>query len=203
MTGSTQLLLLAPSLPAGMTYAEEFLSVEEERELLAAIPFLPLQQAQYRQYTARRRTLNFGFAYDFAHQRATPAPSIPEFLAPLRAKAAGFAGVAPDAFVQALIAEYAPGAPLGWHRDVPDFEVIVGVSLGSAARIRFRPYPWTPARRKEVFALELAPRSAYVLRGEARWGWQHSVPPVKILRYSITCRTARARGAEPRPRTGD
>jgi alkylated DNA repair dioxygenase AlkB len=202
MIRSAQLSLLAPSLPAGMTYVEEFLSVDEERELLAVISTLPLQQAQYRQYTARRRTLHFGFAYDFTHQRATPAPPIPKLLDPLRARAARFADLAPEDFVQALIAEYQPGAPLGWHRDVPDFEVIVGVSLGSAARLRFRPYPWTPARRKDIFALELAPRSAYVLRAEARWGWQHSVPPVKTLRYSITLRTARARGAEPHVRMG-
>jgi len=113
------------------------------------------------------------------------------------------ANVAPDAFVQALVSEYRPGAPLGWHRDVPDFETIVGVSLGSAARIRFRPYPWKPERRQEVFALEVAPRSAYILRDEARWGWQHSVPPVQALRYSITFRTARSRGAEPGVRKRD
>jgi len=96
--------------------------------------------------------------------------------------------------VQALIAEYTPGTPLGWHRDVPDFELIVGISLAGAARIRFRPYPWKPERRKEVFALVLEPRSAYILRDEARWGWQHSVPPTKELRYSVTFRTARTRG---------
>ena len=203
MSRSRQLSLLAPALPAGMTYVSDFLTEDEERDLLEAIAALPLQQAQYRQYTARRRTLNFGFAYDFTHHRAQPAPAIPAFLTPLRGKAAVLANVAPDAFVQALVSEYRPGAPLGWHRDVPDFETIVGVSLGSAARIRFRPYPWKPERRQEVFALEVAPRSAYILRDEARWGWQHSVPPVKALRYSITFRTARSRGAEPGVRKRD
>jgi alkylated DNA repair dioxygenase AlkB len=96
-------------------------------------------------------------------------------------------------FVQVLASEYQPGVPLGWHRDVPDFEVVVGVSLASAARLRFRPYPWDAAHRKEVFSLDLEPRSIYMLRDQARWGWQHSVPPVKQLRYSITFRTARER----------
>ena len=178
-------------LPRGLIYRPDFLSADEERALLALIRTLPLSEAQYRQYTARRRTLNFGFTYDFAHLKAQAAPPIPDSLTPLREKAAVLGGVPSSAFVQALIAEYRPGAPLGWHRDVPDFELIVGVSLGSAARIRFRPYPWKPERKKEVFALELAPRSAYVLRDEARWSWQHSVPPVKTLRYSITFRTAR------------
>ena len=82
----------------------------------------------------------------------------------------------PEEFVQALIAEYTPGTPLGWHRDVPDFELIVGISLGGNARIRFRPYPWKPERRKEVFALELEPRSAYILRDDGALGLaaQHS-----------------------------
>jgi alkylated DNA repair dioxygenase AlkB len=177
-----------------MTYRTGFLDVDEEQQLLAHIRDEPLREAQYRQYTARRRTMNYGFAYDFQHHEAKPAPPIPEFLAPLRAKVAAWVGVSPQDFVQALIAEYQPGTPLGWHRDVPDFEVIVGVSLGGACRIRFRPYPWKPERKSEVFALELEPRSAYILRDEARWGWQHSIPPTKVLRYSITFRTARQSG---------
>ena len=92
--------------------------------------------------------MNFGFSYDFQHHKANAAPPIPEFLAPLRVRAAQWAGVAAEEFVQALIAEYTPGTPLGWHRDVPDFELIVGISLGGNARIRFRPYPWQPERRK-------------------------------------------------------
>ena len=192
MALTQQASLFPPVLPQGMTYRAEFITPDEERALLDEIHALPLREAQYRQYTARRRTVNYGFSYDFTHQQAQPAPPIPEFLAPLRARAAQWAGVAPEDFVQALIAQYAPGTPLGWHRDVPDFELIVGISLGGTARIRFRPYPWKPERRKEVFALELEPRSAYVLRDTARWGWQHSIPPTKELRHSVTFRTARS-----------
>ncbi len=198
MSRASQANLFAPVLPPGLTYRTEFVAADEECSLLENIRALPLREAQYRQYTARRRTMNYGFSYDFTHLQANAAPPIPEFLAPLRARAARWAGVAPEDFVQALIAEYTPCTPLGWHRDVPDFELIVGISLGGAARIRFRPYPWKPERRKEVFALELEPRSAYILRDEARWGWQHSIPPTKVLRHSVTFRTARAAGTGSR-----
>ena len=183
-------------LPEGLRYEPEFLSAEHEHVLLARIRELPLQEATYRQYTARRRTINYGFSYDFTHLTAKEAPPIPPFLDPLRTAAAQWVGIEPGAFVQSLIAEYQPGTPLGWHRDVPDYEVIVGISLAGAARLRFRPYPWDAARRREVFALELAPRSIYCLRDVARWGWQHSVPPTKELRYSITFRTARVPGTQ-------
>jgi len=182
--------IFAPTLPPGMEYREEFISAEEEQQLLSEIRGLPLQESQYRQYTARRRTVNYGFSYDFTHLQSKAAPPIPDFLTPLRTRAAEWAGVQPGDFVQALIAEYQPGTPLGWHRDVPDYELVVGVSLAGAARLRFRPYPWSPEKKSQVFALELAPRSAYVLRDEARWGWQHQVPPTKGWRYSITLRTA-------------
>jgi alkylated DNA repair dioxygenase AlkB len=194
MSGRAQANLFEPVLPPGLIYRREFLARDEEQSLLENIRTLPLREAQYRQYTARRRTVNYGYSYDFQQLEAKPAPPIPEFLATVRARAAQFAGVSAEDFVQALIAEYTPGTPLGWHRDVPDFELIVGISLAGAARIRFRPYPWKPERRKEVFALELEPRSAYMLRDEARWDWQHSVPPTKELRYSITFRTARTAG---------
>jgi alkylated DNA repair dioxygenase AlkB len=188
----TQAELFPRVLPHGLEYREEFLSPSEEQELLAHIRTLPLQEAQYKQFTARRRTMSYGSSYDFATNTALPAPQLVPFLFPLRTKIAQWCKLPTEAFVHALIAEYRPGTPLGWHRDVPDFEVIVGVSLLSACRLRFRPYPWTPARRKEIFALEVAPRSAYILKGEARWQWQHSVPAVKELRYSITFRTRRS-----------
>jgi alkylated DNA repair dioxygenase AlkB len=185
--------LFARSLPRGLVYRPDFISPAEEQELLAVIQALPLAQARYRQYTARRRTVNFGSSYDFTHRVALDAPPIPAFLLSLRAKVAAWAAVLEEHFVQALVAEYSPGTPLGWHRDVPEFEVICGVSLAGPARLRFRPYPWSIEKKREVFALDVEPRSAYVLRDEARWAWQHSVPPTKALRYSITFRTRRGR----------
>jgi alkylated DNA repair dioxygenase AlkB len=119
------------------------------------------------------------------------APPLPAFLLPLRDKVAAWVGIEAGAFVHGLVSEYEPGTPLGWHRDVPNFEIIVGVSLGGTARMRLRPYrPGEQQRRADVIALELEPRSAYVIRDTARWGWQHSIAPTKELRYSITFRTA-------------
>jgi alkylated DNA repair dioxygenase AlkB len=186
-------LFTASTLPLGMEYRRDFISVEEEQALLTRIRELPLTEAKYQQYTARRRTVNFGAGYDFSHQHATPAPLLPDSFHWLRARAAAWAGLAPEQFVQALVAEYQTGTPLGWHRDVPDYEVIVGVSLAGSARLRMRPYPWTPERKREIIAVDLEPRSAYILRGDARWKWQHQVPPTKMLRYSITFRSARTR----------
>lgn len=187
-------LFATPSLPEGMIYRRDFVSPTEEAQLLEHIHALPLMPARYRQYTARRRTVSFGAGYDFTHRQATPAQPIPDWLQWLRLRAAAWVALEPQALVQALVAEYQVGTPLGWHRDVPDYEVIVGVSLGGAARLRMRPYPWSAQRRREVIAIELEPRSAYVLRGPSRWEWQHQVPPTKNVRYSITLRSARAGG---------
>jgi alkylated DNA repair dioxygenase AlkB len=152
------------------------------------IATLPLEEARYKDYTAKRRAVSFGFDYDFSYSALRPAPDIPEILLPLRSRVAAWLRVPPDAIRHALVAEYRPGTALGWHRDVPDFELVCGISLAAAARMRFRPFPPT-GNRKEVLSLELAPRSAYVLRGDARWRWQHSIPPTKALRYSVTFRT--------------
>jgi alkylated DNA repair dioxygenase AlkB len=180
-------------LPEGFVYQREFLSLDEESELLASIERLPFAQAKYKAYTARRRTVSYGSKYDYDQNVLNEAPPIPAFLMPLRQKVAHWAGLPPEHFVHGLISEYKPGTPLGWHRDVPDFEVIVGVSLAGSCRMRLRPYrPGEKNERPDVIALDLEPRSAYQIRGSARWGWQHSVAPTNELRYSITFRTARS-----------
>jgi alkylated DNA repair dioxygenase AlkB len=115
-----------------------------------------------------------------------------ERLEPLRDCVAAWMGLPRDRLVQVLVAEYAPGTPLGWHRDVPDFEAIAGVSLGSEATLQFRPYPPDDAGKRHVVQLEVAPRSIYRMEGAARWVWQQGGPPVKALRWSITFRTPRA-----------
>jgi alkylated DNA repair dioxygenase AlkB len=164
--------------------------MQEERTLLEAIAALPLQEAKYKDYTAKRRAASYGFEYDFNYNTVHPAAPIPAFLDPVRARVAAWLGVAPGDIRHALVAEYRPGTALGWHRDVPNFELVCGVSLAAAARMRFRPFP--PGKDKKVLSLELAARSAYILRGDARWRWQHSIPPTKALRYSITFRTMAA-----------
>jgi alkylated DNA repair dioxygenase AlkB len=176
---------------AGYAYQSDFLAQQDEAELIRQVEGLPLAQARYKQFLARRRVVSYGGSYDYSAQRLEPGKPIPSFLHTLRAHAAAWNGCAPEDFTHALIAEYPPGAELGWHRDVPDFELVVGISLLNACRMRFRRYPHKP--REKSIAVELEPRSIYRLRGAARWAWQHSVPPVPALRYSITFRTLRKR----------
>jgi alkylated DNA repair dioxygenase AlkB len=179
----------AAELPSGLVYQPGFLTAEEEAALLQEIGALELREARYKEFTAKRRVAAFGAGYDFDANELTPAPEIAPFLLPLRSRVAGWVGVEPGAFGYALVAEYAPGTQLGWHRDVPQFEMVVGVSLAAAATMRLRRFP--ARARAPVFTLILEPRSAYMLREEARWGWQHSIAPTAALRYSITFRTRR------------
>jgi alkylated DNA repair dioxygenase AlkB len=191
LTKQRSLFGLDPPLPEGLGYMPEFIDAEQENELLARMPSLPLREARYKGYIANRRTLSYGSGYDFETNVLTPASPVPEFLFPLRDQVARWLDLPAERFSHALLTEYRPGTALGWHRDVPDFDVVVGVSLASSCRMRFRPFPPESGKRQDVFALELEPRSVYVLRGSVRWRWQHSVPATKGLRYSITFRTPR------------
>lgn len=192
-----QELFFGPAaLPSGLRYEPGFLSTAEETGLLGWIGTLALEEARYKAYTARRRIAAFGSRYDYDDNRLLPSEPVPQALHALRERAAHWAGVDASALVNALVAEYRPGTPLGWHRDVPDYELVIGLSLGSAARMRFRRYPPLQPRKADVLDLELAPRSVYLLRDEARWGWQHSIAPTPALRWSITFRTLRAGGRD-------
>jgi alkylated DNA repair dioxygenase AlkB len=183
----------AAFLPQGLAYEAEFIDRDDERTLIDVIAALPLREARYKEYTARRRVYAFGSRFDFDAYQLKPQPIgvLPAPLQRLRERLAAWAGVAPDDFVHVMVAEYTPGTPLGWHRDAPDYELIAGVSLGSAARLRFRPWPPRDPKKDDILTLDLAPRSAYRMAQIARWGWQHSVPPVPGLRYSVTMRTVR------------
>jgi alkylated DNA repair dioxygenase AlkB len=178
------------SPPVGFSYRPNFVSVTEEAELLASIKALPLEQAQYKEWRAKRRIASFGGRYDYTENELLPAAPMAPFLHPLRERLAAWIGLPDAAFEHALIAEYEPGTQLGWHRDAPTFEAVAGVSLAGWARMRFRPYP-PGANRRTVFVLELEPRSAYTMMGAARWDWQHAISPTKDLRFSITFRTLR------------
>ena len=176
-----------------MRYLEDFLDVDEEESLAQSIARLTLQHARYKAYTAQRRTAGFGVTFDFEGNRMVDAAPIPAFLLPLRARVARLAQVDEARFAHALVTEYSPGAALGWHRDVGAFGLVAGVSLASGCRMRMRPYPPPEGRSGPRVNLGLAPRSAYVLRNEARWAWEHAIAPTPGLRYSITFRTLRDR----------
>jgi alkylated DNA repair dioxygenase AlkB len=182
-------LFAPPPLPAGLEYREDFLSREEEARLLAAFADLPFREATFQQYTARRRVVRFGRDYAAGAARWIEGEPLPAWLAALRARVARAGDVGEAELVHALVTEYRPGTPIGWHRDKPEYGRVFGISLGSACRMRFRPYDRRDDR-KAVIALELASRSLYAMRDEIRSRWQHSIPPVKALRYSITFRTA-------------
>src|SRR5437868_4945668 len=180
-------------LPPGMRYETGFLSPQEEGRWIAFAQTLPLKEMIYKGYTARRRVVSFGGKYDYEHNQLEEGPPIPGELGPLRSRVAQWLGAHPDDFTQVLVAEYREGTPLGWHRDVPDFEDVVGVSLLSEAVMRFRPWPPDAPKQADILKVTVAPRSIYLLRGPARWEWQHSVAPTPTLRYSITFRTPRRR----------
>jgi alkylated DNA repair dioxygenase AlkB len=188
----------AQELPHGLLYQPDFLTREEESALLAAIAPLPLREAKFREYFAKRRVAHFhgtdgAPAYDDGGADAFTSGPLPDFLMAVRDKVARRLAIEPEAFVHALVSEYRPGTPIGWHRDKPQYGIVAGISLASAARMRWRPYAHQDAQH--TVSLELAPRSLYVMREAIRWQWQHSMPPVQALRYSITLRT-RAAAAE-------
>jgi alkylated DNA repair dioxygenase AlkB len=137
---------------------------------------------------ARRRTAHFGWVYGYESWRIAPGPPLPDFLQPLRERVAALAGVDARALAEALVTEYPAEAAIGWHRDAPQFGVVIGVSLASACRMRFQR---GHGAARETRAVTLEARSAYVLTGEARQQWQHSIPPMKAARYSVTFRTLR------------
>ena len=182
-----QLPLFADQSPApqGLRYATGFVSPAIERDLMARIAQLPLQPFQFGQYEGKRRVASFGFRYDYTLRKLQAADPIPEWLAPLMERVASFGG-ADTRIAQILCTEYDTGVSIGWHRDKPHFDQIFGLSLGSPCKLRFR----RPAGEKwNRFTLEAEPRSIYQMTGAARSEWEHSIPPVEALRYSITFRT--------------
>jgi alkylated DNA repair dioxygenase AlkB len=180
------LLETAPPLPEGLVYRADLISREQETALIEQIAMLPFRPFEFHGYLGNRRTVSFGFRYDFGDHRVHEAEPVPDFLLPMRQRAAEFAGVAAADLVHALVTEYAPGAGIGWHRDRPVFEDVIGISLAAPCRFRLRRkrgHGWERA------ALTLGPRSAYLLRGPVRYEWQHSIAPMDELRYSITFRS--------------
>ncbi len=175
----------SPALPEGFAYQDEFITIEEEQQLLAEISRLDFQPFDFRGYIAKRRIVEYGFEYDFSSRRASETSPIPSFLESLKERAAAWAGIPPREIVEAVVTEYPPGAPIGWHRDVPQFEMILGISLKSSCRMRFKPY----REKGKLVSATLEPRSIYRMHGPVRWKYQHSIPAVKELRYSITFRT--------------
>lgn len=180
-------------LPSGFVYQPEFISLDEERALLAEIRKLEFDDVKMHGVVAKRRVVHFGVSYRYDSADISPGVPIPEFLLLLRGRVAELATRDAAEFAEVLVTEYPPGAPIGWHRDAPPFGIIVGISLVSACAMQFRRWPSekAPAARCKPLTQILEPRSAYILSGESRTRWQHHIPPAKAVRYSVTFRTLR------------
>jgi alkylated DNA repair dioxygenase AlkB len=195
IAGMHQIELFAAEteVPEGFRYQRDFISRDEEQALTAAIEEIEFAEIRMHGVVARRRAAHFGRGYEYGSAKLKDAPRIPPFLLPLRERVAEFAGGAADDFAEALITEYPPGAGIGWHRDAPPFEIVVGISLLSACTMQFRPWPHAKAsgKRTKPLAQLLEPRSFYILQGVSRTAWEHHIPEAKQRRFSITFRTLR------------
>ena len=186
--------LFVPPLLPGLLQVENVLKPVEEQRLIGLIETVELSPFQFHGWSGKRLTASFGWHYDFDDASIQPAAPIPDWLLPLRERSAQIAGLRPDQFVQSLLVRYDPGAGIGWHRDRPVFEHVIGISLGAPATMRFR------RRRAGGFdraSVPLAPRSLYHLTGDARWRWEHSIAPMEVTRWSITFRSFSDKPARP------
>jgi alkylated DNA repair dioxygenase AlkB len=186
-----QLTLLGTGLelPEGFKYQPDVVSPDEERSLLERIGELPFKEFEFHGFVGKRRVVYYGWRYNFSERTIQKADDIPAWLLPLRETAADFAGVEPSSLQQVLVTEYAPGAAIGWHRDKAVFGDVIGISLLSSCLFRLRRKMGTSWERASIRA---EPRSAYLLRGPSRTEWEHSIPAVDALRYSITFRNFRS-----------
>jgi alkylated DNA repair dioxygenase AlkB len=185
---------LASALPDGFTYRPQFLSELEEQNLLQHVRVLPFREFEFHGFLGKRRIVSFGWRYDFNGGGLQKTDDMPEFLSSVRARAAGFAGLSNGQLQQVLVTEYRPGAAIGWHKDRSVFAEVVGISLLSRCVFRLRRRAGAGWERA---SLRLEPRSAYLLEGSARTEWEHSIPAVAELRYSLTFRNLRDQQRSP------
>jgi alkylated DNA repair dioxygenase AlkB len=176
----------APVMPEGFAYRDNAVSAGDAGALVAIFDTLPFKPFEFHGYLGNRRTVSFGWNYDYAGRALRKGEPLPDFLLPLRALAGEFAGMPPASLEQSTVIEYAPGAGIGWHRDKPDFRDVLAFSFVAPCNLRFRRKrgdgTWDRA------AITAHPRSLYMLRGDARTDWYHSIPPLTALRYSVTFR---------------
>jgi DNA oxidative demethylase len=175
----------------GLRYELELVPPALERQLLDVFEDLRWDPIVIRGQAAKRMARHYGLDYNYEARTPMPGEPVPEWLEPTRILAAEFAGFEPTELAEILVQRYPPGSAIGWHRDAPAFDTVIGLSIGGFSRLRFQR---GKGGARQVFEIGLEPRSGYVLAGDARWSWQHSIPPTKELRYSITFRTLR-RGA--------
>lgn len=184
-----------PPLPPGFRYQPDLITAAEESALVSELGAQPFREFDFHGFKGKRRVVSFGWKYDYTRRELQKVDDVPAFLFPLREKAAAFAGVAPHALQHVLVNEYANGAGIGWHRDKAEFGIVVGVSLVAPCAFRLRRKLRDTGKWERV-TITAAPRSVYLLSGPARSEWEHSIPGVETLRYSITFRNLRDDAAE-------
>ncbi|QWT18972.1 alpha-ketoglutarate-dependent dioxygenase AlkB [Bacillus sp. NP157] len=187
-----------PAAPEGFRYLPDVLGKAEERDIVRRFEQLALQPYEFRGFPANRRIFTFGPGYLFAGQKARPDSTVPAYLHPLMELAARISGKPASAFAQLMVTEYAPGAGIGWHLDRPNYEDIASVSFLAPCALRLRR---KTAQGWDRLSIPIEPRSIYLLQGDARTAWQHSIAPMDALRYSVTLRTLRT-AAGTTARTG-
>ena len=187
-----ELFSLDLKLPAGFSYHENFLSVDDEQQLLDFIKTIELRPMMFQGFEAKRKVASFGFDYSFDHRRLTKGKDIPLAVEWLIDKAAAFASIKADRITELLVTKYPVGSVINWHRDAPPFDIIIGISLLSDCVFKLRPHDKEKQSRKATVSLPVARRSLYIMKGDSRDQWQHSTAPVKEVRYSITLRTLKA-----------
>jgi alkylated DNA repair dioxygenase AlkB len=181
-------LFAAPPVVPGLRLIAEAVSEVDERALEARLDAAPLAPFQFGQWEGKRLTTHYGSGYDFSRQRVAEAPPLPDWLIALRDELAPQVDLAPDLFQAALLIRYDPGAGIGWHRDRPQYDKVLGLSLSAPCVLRLRRRTPSGFDRQSV---DLPPRSLYLLSGEVRHEWEHSIVPLDVTRRSITFRTVR------------
>jgi alkylated DNA repair dioxygenase AlkB len=190
---------IPPVLPSGFHYYPDFISEAEEQELVSIIRKYPLKNLIFQGFEAKRKVMSLGYDYHFDSRTITKSQAVPAALQPLLQKTGTKLGIPPEAFAEVLLTEYAAGTVINWHRDAPPFDKIAGISLLADCTFKLRPYDKSKQTRSAVRSFIAERRSLYLMEGEARSEWEHSISPVKEMRYSITLRTLRDLSPFPSP----
>ena len=180
---------MSPAWPEGFRYEAELISEAEEKMFVKYFEKLPFKPFEFHGYLGNRRIVSFGHRYDHAGRALRSAEPMPDFLEPLKEIVSRFSGVLISSWQQAMVTEYATGAGIGWHRDKPMFADVAALSFSAPCALRLRRKNGTAWTRRSV---DIAPRSGYLLQGPVRDDWEHSILPMKALRYSVTFRTFRS-----------
>jgi alkylated DNA repair dioxygenase AlkB len=180
---------ITPDLPEGFSYYPNFITSDEEKKLLQFVDELELKNMQFHEYEARRKVVSFGKGWSFTEQRLKEGNAIPQALYFLLERIANHIGISPESFAQVVITEYPIGSVINWHRDAPPFKTIAGISLLSDCVFKIRPHDKAKQKRESTVSLDVERRSLYIISGTAKTEWEHSIAPVKQMRYSITFRT--------------